>query len=56
MAKAFVVACKEYFGLKSGQTLMEFKKECDSLTDADKRELAPLLSKVVGEEVAAQTA
>lgn len=51
MAKAFVVAAKEIFGLKPGQSLMEFKKECDELTDADRAEMAPLMSKVVGDEV-----
>lgn len=51
MAKSFMVACKEYFGLSSGQTLMEFKKEVDQLTDKDKSELAPLLGSHFGESV-----
>lgn len=49
--KPFVVAAKTYFGLKTGQTLLEFKAEVDQLTDKDCAELAPLLAKEVGDEV-----
>lgn len=51
MAKPFVAACKQYFGLKPGQTLLEFKTEVDGLTQQDKLELRPLLSAAIGEEV-----
>ena len=50
--KSFMVACKEYFGVTPGQSLMEFKKEVDQLTPTDRAELAPLLSVQLGEEVA----
>ena len=32
-----IVAFKEFFGLKTGQTLMQFKAEIDQLTDEDHR-------------------
>lgn len=51
MAVGFMAAVAKYFGKKEGQTLGEFKKEVDELTDKDRTDLAPLLSKVVGEEV-----
>lgn len=51
MAKAFIIACNEYFGKLPGQTMLEFKKEVDALTPKDKAELAPLLAKHFGEEV-----
>jgi hypothetical protein len=52
MAKPFIVAAKTYFGLKDGQSLTEFKKECDQLTERDCAELAPLLAAAIGEEIA----
>ena len=51
MAKAFMVACKEYFGVMPGQSLMEFKREVDGLTPADREQMAPALSAHFGEPV-----
>ena len=39
MEKAFVVRCKEFFGMKDGQSLQQFKAELDQLSDEDKRDL-----------------
>lgn len=34
-----IVAFKDFFGLKTGQTLMQFKAEIDQLTDEDRAEI-----------------
>lgn len=47
----FIVACKEYFGFAPGQTLLGFKEEVAQLTPADRAEMAPLLSKLLGKPV-----
>lgn len=39
MEKAFVVRCKEFFGMKDGQSLQKFKAELNQLSDEDKRDL-----------------
>lgn len=39
-------ACREYFGLKTGQTLQEFVAELKQLTEADKAELIALFPSV----------
>ena len=44
----FVVACKRYFGLKSGQKMSEFAAELKALTPKDREEMAPQLSKALG--------
>lgn len=49
----FIVACKEYFGFAPGQTLLGFKEEVAQLTPADRAEMAPLLSKLLGKPVSA---
>jgi hypothetical protein len=51
MAKPFIVAAKTYFGLKPGQTLTEFKAECDQLTVKDCEDLLPGLAAAIGEDV-----
>ena len=38
MEKSFIVQCKEFFGLKDGQTLAEFATEVRQLTAEDKAE------------------
>jgi hypothetical protein len=48
---SFVIACRNYFGIKERQTLLEFSEELKQLTKKDREELAPLLSQVLGEEV-----
>jgi len=35
----FIAACKDFFGFKPGQTLMEFRDEIKALTPADKDEI-----------------
>lgn len=47
----FVPACKEFFGFAPGQSLMQFRDDVNCLTDADREELAPLLSKEIGRPV-----
>ncbi len=37
---SFVLACKDYFGFKEGQTMMEFAAELKALTDQDKADLS----------------
>lgn len=32
----FIVACKEFFGFKPGQTLLDFKNEVGQLTPEDR--------------------
>lgn len=49
----FIVACKEYFGFAPGQSLLDFKNEVALLTPADRAEMAPLLSQLLGKPVAA---
>lgn len=35
----FVKACRDFFGLKPGETLAEFAAELKALTDKDKQDL-----------------
>lgn len=51
MDKAFIVACKEFFGFLPGQTLMQFKEEVAQLTPADRVEMAAGLSVALGVNV-----
>jgi hypothetical protein len=44
----FIVACKQYFGFKHGQTLLEFKEEVKQLTDKDRADMIPGLEKELG--------
>ncbi len=41
----FMAACKDFFGLKSGQTALDFGKEIKALTDSDKAEIKAGLEK-----------
>lgn len=43
---SFMVACKEYFGMKPEQKLGEFMMEIRQLTDADRTELSALFPSV----------
>jgi len=36
---SFIPACKDFFGMKHGQSLGDFMKECKELTDADRAEI-----------------
>lgn len=42
----FMAACKQYFGMKAGQTLADFMKEVKQLTDQDRKELKTLFPSV----------
>jgi len=35
----FMSACRDFFGLKEGQTSMDFAKEVKALTEADRAEI-----------------
>lgn len=41
----FMGACKDFFGLKPGQTALQFGQEIKALTDADKAEIKDGLEK-----------
>lgn len=41
----FMTACKRFFGMKTGQTLLEFRNEVGALTPADRAEMKPHLEK-----------
>lgn len=43
---SFVGACREFFGIKSGQTLQEFAAELRQLTPEDKAEMVQLFRQV----------
>lgn len=51
MTMSFAVACKKFFGLLPEQTVGQFVAEVKALTPEDRREMAPLLSVELGEEV-----
>ena len=36
---SFTAACKDFFGVKPGQTALDFMKEVKALTEADKAEI-----------------
>jgi len=44
----FLAACKDFFGLKPGQTAVQFLQEVKGLTDTDREELKPGLEKALG--------
>lgn len=50
-ARAFAAACKQFCGMKPGETLQQFAAELSALTNDDRRELAGLLSVELGEPV-----
>lgn len=35
----FMAACRDFFGLKEGQSVMDFGKELKQLTDKDREEI-----------------
>jgi hypothetical protein len=43
-----VIALKQYFGLKEGQTLKDFATECAALSPSEKKELATAAAKELG--------
>ena len=51
MAISFMIACRRFFGMKTGQTLQEFGLEVKQLTDKDRADLTPALSKELGETI-----
>ena len=48
---SFVVACRNFFGQKPGQSLTEFQAELKALTPQDRREIAEGLSKELQRDV-----
>jgi hypothetical protein len=42
----FMSACRDYFGLKEGQTSMQFGKEVQALTPEDRTEITAGLTKL----------
>lgn len=47
----FVEACRTFFGLKQGQSPMDFLKEIKQLTPEDRKEIAEGLSKNLSQQV-----
>jgi hypothetical protein len=56
MKNSFVACMKNYFGLKQGQTSVEFMKEFKELTVEDRKYFADLLPTVGYEVTGAQAA
>ena len=52
---SFMAACRDFFGLKEGQTAMDFGKELKELTEADRSEIKAGLSQLGYEIVAASS-
>lgn len=52
--RGFVVACKSFFEMKPGQTLLDFKKEVAELTPKDRQDLIPGLEAALGCKIKAQ--
>lgn len=48
---SFLVACKQFFGLKPGQGLSDFRDEVKKLDAKDEAEMRPLLSDALGSPV-----
>lgn len=44
----FTMACRKFFDVKPGQTLLQFAQEIKALGEQDRLELAPLLSVALG--------
>lgn len=42
----FIVACREFFGMKPGQTLQDFAKEIRELTPDDRKEFQEMFLSV----------
>jgi hypothetical protein len=49
----FMAACRDFFGLKEGQTAMDFGKELKALTEKDRAEIKDGLTKLGYEIIAA---
>ena len=46
--KSEIAVLRQFFGMRPGDTLKEFKAECDALSVAEKLELAQLAAKQLG--------
>lgn len=44
--QSFMVACREYFGMKQGQSPMQFMQETKALTEKDREEIVAGLTKL----------
>ena len=53
---SFMSACLRFFGLLPGQTKLQFGQEVKLLTDTDRAEMAPMLSKELGCDVTLKAA
>ena len=42
----FIMACREFFGLKSGQTLQDFAKEVRDMPTKDRQDLSRCLKRL----------
>ncbi len=49
----FMAACRDFFGLKPGQTSLEFGKEIKELTPEDRKEISAGLTNLGYEIIAA---
>jgi hypothetical protein len=49
----FMAACRDFFGVKEGQTAMDFGKELKQLNEADRAEIKAGLEKIGYEIIAA---
>lgn len=43
---SFMAACKKFFGLKPGQTALEFGKELKELSSKDREEITAMLTEI----------
>jgi hypothetical protein len=48
---SFMSACVRFFGVREGQTKLQFGKEVQALTPADRIELTPGLEKELGVKI-----
>ncbi len=48
MEKSFMQACKDFFGMKEGQTNLDFGKEVKALNPEDRKEIAEGITKLTG--------
>ncbi len=48
---SFMQACMRFFGLKDGQTKLQFGQEVKALTTQDREDMAPGLAEALGVQV-----
>jgi len=52
----FMTACKQFFGQKPGQTLLDFRNEVGKLTPQDRGDMIPGLEKELGVKIDTKSA